>query len=170
MKIRTVTVFYGPGRLSAWPFTMVVPDYSGVDPDQVLGGLLAGPHPEDREAEPEPDSAQAVMREYVRQLAPLFHQMSTAQLTRIPLGTQWHDGCVEFLTTTGDVVVIPLSAVARILLGPIREAEPGPPPSAVAEYCPFRRPEGQPLAVGTRCEACGLRWDQHITLTGERPA
>lgn len=126
MKVRTVSVFYGPGRSSAWVFDMVVPDYSPADfdPTRVLGALA--PHPEDREAEPEPDSPHAVMREYVRQLAPLVDRMTGVQLSRVPLGTRWHDGCVECETPAGDLVLIPLAAVARITLGPIHELTPAP--------------------------------------------
>lgn len=106
MKVRTVSVFYGPGRSSAWVFDMAVPDYSPADFD--------------REAEPEPGSPQAVMREYRRQLA------RGMQLLRVPLGTRWHDGCVECETPAGDLVLIPLAAVARITLGPIHELMPAP--------------------------------------------
>ncbi len=159
MKIRTVTVSYGPGRSGvAWAFDMVVPEYAtrDFDPDKMLGGLLARPHPEDRQDESDPGSPQAVMREYVRQLAPLFQQMQQAHIITVPPGTYWHDGCVEFLTPAGDVVMIPLGAVARLILGPIRE--PGP---TDALGHPYVEQSKDPTRL--YCAACGHSRAEHRT-------
>lgn len=116
MKIRPVIVWFvepvrmGGGKRTRTSLIFEVPVADAAAPkaevDRLLGSL---PHPEDT-----PDSLTgAVMAEIIKavtHLRPLLQETSTP-------GLRWLNGCAEFTTWRGELLLVPTERIAWIELG-----------------------------------------------------
>ena len=114
MTYRSVHTYYDRD-VTAREYHMRVPE-SGGSPQarvaELLGGLV---HPEDAGAHDE------FLAGLLGRLAPFLERVQQMHAPSGPLGTRWHDGCVEFDTPEDYVIVLPLDQITRIEFGPLQD-------------------------------------------------